>query len=99
MSTVQLRRYAIQEGEMEAFVEWWRTLVPIREKHGFKVLFAMADQQRNEFIWAISHDGDFAGSESDYLSSPERAAAVAGAPNLVTEVFVSMPLVEMSSWV
>ena len=74
MTSVQLRRYEIKLGEMEHFLEAVRTAFPVREQYGFGVEFALVDEERNEFTWAVSHDGDFAAAEVEYYESPERAA-------------------------
>ena len=60
MRTVQLRRYEIKPGEMDDFVAAWRGVVPVREQYGFAVAFAVIDREQNEFVWAVTHDGDFA---------------------------------------
>src|SRR5829696_751695 len=74
MTSVQLRRYVIKPGEMEAFLDAVRTAFPIREQYGFRIAFALVDEERNEFTWAVTHDGDFAAAEAKYYESPERAA-------------------------
>ena len=75
---VQLRRYEIVSGELDAFVEWFPSVVAARQRYGFKVLFAYADRQNNEFVWAVSHDGDFDAVVEEYQTSPERPAAFEG---------------------
>jgi hypothetical protein len=70
----QLRRYEINAGEMDRFLVAWRGVVPIRAQYGFRVEFAYVDAEANEFVWAITHDGDFAAAETAYYASPERAA-------------------------
>ena len=77
MSTVQFRRYDVRPGKLDDFLDWWRSIVPIREQYGFKVLFAFANPDTNEFVWAVEHDGDFDVVEQEYLASPERAEAIA----------------------
>ena len=74
MTSVQLRRYEIKPGEMEAFLEAVRAAFVVREQYGFGVAFALIDEERNEFTWAVTHDGDFAAAEAEYYASPERAA-------------------------
>jgi hypothetical protein len=98
VSTVQLRRYRIKPGEMEAFVEWWHGLVPAREQYGFRVIFALVDDSTNEFVWAVSHDGDFDAAEKVYNASPERAAVFAGVPSRVAESFVAKVTVAHAAW-
>ncbi len=89
MTTTQLRRYRIQPGEMEAFVEWWAGIVPVRNHFGFKVLFAFVDESKNEFVWAVSHHGDFDEVDRAYKTSPERAAVFADTPRRTIEAFIS----------
>jgi len=92
MATVQLRRYQISPGEMKGFVEWWPSILPARSKYGFEVLFAFVDESTNQFVWAVSHDGDFGdfdAAEKVYMDSPERAAAFDGVPRRVDETFVT----------
>jgi hypothetical protein len=87
---VQLRRYEIVSGELDAFVEWFPSVVAARQRFGFKVLFAYADRQNNGFVWAVSHDGDFDAVVEEYQTSPERAAAFEGVPVRVTKAHVAM---------
>jgi hypothetical protein len=92
MATVQLRRYQVKPGEMDDFVKWWPTLVPARKKHGFEVLFAFVDRSTNQFVWAVSHEGDseeFDTAEKTYLASPERAAVFADVPSRIDETFIT----------
>jgi hypothetical protein len=88
--TVQLRRYEVVPGELDALVEWFPSIIPAREKYGFKVLFAYADRENNEFVWAVSHDGDFDAALEEYNASPERAKAFEGVPNRVEKMHLSM---------
>jgi hypothetical protein len=75
---------------MDAFVEWWHSILPPRKQYGFDVLFAYVDESTNQFVWAVSHDGDFDAAEKEYLASPERAAAFEGVPRRVDETFVAI---------
>jgi hypothetical protein len=74
VTETQLRRYEINPGEMDDFLVAWRGVVPIREQYGFRVVFAFVNEEANEFVWAIAHDGDFAAAAEQYYASPERAA-------------------------
>jgi hypothetical protein len=89
VSTVQLRRYQITAGQMDSFVTWWKTLVPARRLYGFEVLFGFVDQSTNQFIWAVSHDGDFDQAEQEWMDSPERAALFAGPRKPIEQAFIS----------
>ena len=73
MPGTQLRRYEIKSGEMEQFLAAWRGIGPVRESFGFRVEFAYVDPEQSEFVWAISHDRDFATAEAEYYASPARA--------------------------
>jgi hypothetical protein len=78
MSTVQLRRYVMEPGRLDALVAWFPAIVEVREQFGFRVLFALADRERQIFTWAVELDGDlqhFREVEAVYNDSAERAAA------------------------
>jgi len=78
VSTVQLRRYVFEPGRLPAFLDWFPTVVPVRERFGFRVLFAYADPEAETFTWAVEHDGDadaFRSTEQAYHGSAERARA------------------------
>ncbi len=98
MATVQLRRYQISPGEMDAFVEWWPSIVAVRKQYGFEVLFGFVDESTNQFVWAVSTDGDFDSAEKTYMDSAERAAVFAGVPNRVDETFVTKVNVLYQGW-
>jgi heme-degrading monooxygenase HmoA len=87
---VQLRRYEVVPGEMDGFIEWFPRIVAVREQYGFKVEFAFADRENNEFVWAVSHDGDFDAAFEVFANSPERAAAFEGQPKRVDEIHLAM---------
>lgn len=87
---MQLRRYEILPGEMDAFVAWFPNIVPVREKYGFKVEFAYADREKNEFVWVVSHEGDYEAALAVYNDSPERAAAFEGQPTRVAKMHLAM---------
>jgi hypothetical protein len=90
MTTVQIRRYELLPGMMDDFVAWFPRLVPVREAHGFTVLFAYADRERNEFVWAVSHEDDFEAAVARYNESPERAAVFEGQPKRVGAMHVGL---------
>jgi len=89
MGTIQLRRYTVEPGRMNDFVEWWHSIVPPRAKYGFRVVFAYADEENDQFVWAVEHDGDFDAAEAEYMASPERAEAFATNPKVVTGMVVA----------
>ena len=74
MPGTQLRRYEIKPGEMDDFLVAWRGVVAIREQFGFRVVFAYVNEEANEFVWAVAHDGDFDAAAEAYYASPEREA-------------------------
>ena len=90
MRTVQLRRYEIKPGEMDDFVAAWRDVLPVRKQYGFAVAFAVIDREREEFVWAVTHDGDFATDEQAYYASPERAALPANPADHIAAAHVEL---------
>jgi hypothetical protein len=86
-NTIQLRRYELVPEERDAFLAWWRErLLPVRKAHGFEIVFAYLLADTDEFIWAVSYDGDaeeFKRAEDEYLKAPDREAAFAGIPQRV----------------
>ena len=90
MAGTQLRRYEINAGEMEQFLAAWRGIVPIRESFGFRVEFAFVDPEQNQFVWAITHDGDFAAAEAAYYASPERANVALNPADHIAAMHLSM---------
>ncbi|WP_157414773.1 hypothetical protein [Agromyces allii] len=87
MKTIQLRRYTLVDGEFDAFVAWWESTMPtVRPAAGFAIEFAYGVRETNEFVWAVSAEGDrdaFLALEATYLVSPGRAAAFEGVPQRV----------------
>ena len=87
MKTIQLRRYTLVDGEYDAFVSWWNEWMPkVRPAAGFAIEFAYGLPETNEFVWAVSAEGDaeaFAALEQEYLASDARAEAFAGVPQRV----------------
>jgi hypothetical protein len=81
-------------GEMEQLVAAMRAVFPVRERYGFSVAFALVDDERNEFVWAVTHDGDFAAAEQEYYASPERAALPANPADHLAVLHVGMVRVE-----
>jgi hypothetical protein len=79
---------------MESFLEAVRAAFPVREQYGFTVAFALVDEDRNQFVWAVTHDGDFAVAEADYYASPERAALPRNPADHIAEMHVGMVVVE-----
>lgn len=94
MRTVQLRRYTLVDGEYDAFVDWFTTWMPkVRRTAGFTIEFAYGIRETNEFVWAVSAEGDaaaFSAREQVYLASDARAEAFAGVPQRVAEYNVRL---------
>ena len=77
MATVQLRRYQVKPDELENFVKHWDLIIPLRQQYGFDVLFAFVDRSTNQFVWAVSREGDsdeFDVAAKRLMDSPEAAA-------------------------
>lgn len=75
--TSQLREYTIKPGEMDEWIQEWRShIVPLRVKAGFKVLGAWRVDGTDQFVWIISYDGpnEWKDADADYYTSPERKA-------------------------
>lgn len=70
--TTLLRRYTIKSDEWDVFLEIWRRIVVVRNRHGFQVLFALSDREENMFTWAIHHPGDIEAAAAGYYKDPER---------------------------
>ena len=71
-----MRRYLIV-GDWDEFLDLWRQVVPVRERHGFRCLFAVADRPHNMFTWALDFRGrweDFPAGQREYYRDPDRKA-------------------------
>jgi hypothetical protein len=89
VTTVQLRRYRLEPGRMDDFLAWFPALEPVRRQYGFRLLFALADRERDSFTWAVAHDGDaaeFRAVEATYNASPERREVFATFPDCIAEM-------------
>lgn len=74
--TVCLRRYGIV-GDWSEFLAIWEQIVPLREKHGFRCLFAVSDEPKDLFTWAFDFAGeweDFGAMQREYYDDPARVA-------------------------
>ncbi|MGN6446669.1 hypothetical protein [Amnibacterium sp.] len=97
--TVQLRRYRIVEGELPAFLDWWRSrLLPARQAYGFRLESALVVPETGEFVWAVSAEGDeaaFAALDAAWAGSGERAAVFEGVPQRVAamDLRIAVPAV------
>jgi hypothetical protein len=74
----QLRDYRIVAGELDRFVEEWRTqLAPLRRACGFEVAGAWTIPDEDRFVWLLVHPdgwGAFEAADARYFASPERRA-------------------------
>jgi NIPSNAP len=69
----QLRMYRVKPGELDDFVDEWRShVLPLRLAVGFRVLgpWVVADDR---FVWLVGHD-ELDRADAAYYASPERAA-------------------------
>ena len=90
--TTQLRRYEVEKGRLTELADWFPTIAAVREKYGFTIEFAYADEESSEFIWAVSYPGntdDFDKILAVYNDSPDRAAAFAGFESPVKNMHLS----------
>ncbi|HET9879406.1 MAG TPA: NIPSNAP family containing protein [Candidatus Limnocylindria bacterium] len=74
----QLRDYRIVTGELERFVQEWRTqLAPLRRSLGFEIPGAWMVTEEQRFIWLLRHPAGweaFDAADQAYFASPERAS-------------------------
>lgn len=69
-----MRRYSIVGGWPE-FLSIWRRIVSVREAHGFRCLFAVADETAALFTWAFDTAGtweEFPAVQRPYYRDPAR---------------------------
>lgn len=87
VKTIQLRRYTLVDGEYDAFLGWWNEWMPrVRREGGFAIEFAYGLREANQFVWAVSAEGDrarFLEIEDAYKQSASRAAAFDGVPQRI----------------
>ena len=73
----QLRDYRITDGELDRFIQEWRTnLAPLRRACGFTIAGAWTVDGESRFVWLLSHAGGwdaFQEADARYFASPERA--------------------------
>lgn len=73
----QLRDYTIKPGELDAWVEEWRTsIAPLRRHFGFEVLGAWTVEGEDRFVWIMEHrgGGSWEAADAAYYGSAERRA-------------------------
>jgi len=94
MKTTQLRRYDIQPGSMDSFLEWFSgPLMAARAAHGFHPESAYVDTFDNAVVWVVSREGteaEFLAAEKIYEQSPERALAFETYPGSIAAKYASI---------
>ena len=77
MTATQLRDYRIRAGELDRFIDEWRTkLAPLRQSIGFEIVGPWTVPEEDRFIWLLLHPGGcdaFEKADAAYFASPERA--------------------------
>lgn len=74
---IELRDYRIRRGQMDAWIEGWRSgVVPLRQEAGFQILGAWVDRQHDRFVWLLGYAGadGFEAANDRYYSSDQRAS-------------------------
>lgn len=84
MRTFQFRRYELEPELFDEFVAWViDTVIPLREKMGYRVEWKYIDPAKSEFLWLVSlevSEEEFERMDQVWMSSPERAEAVLSMP-------------------
>jgi len=60
---------------MDQWLQGWREgVVPLRQKHGFRVDGAWVIWDENKFVWILSYEGseDWRKKDEAYYASPDR---------------------------
>jgi hypothetical protein len=77
MMDAQLRIYTVKPGELDEWLEEWRTKVaPLRERFGFRIVGPWVDEDTSTFVWLLEYDGadGFEAADARYYGSDERRA-------------------------
>lgn len=91
---VHLGRHRIKEGRLDQFVEEWRSAVlPLREDFGFTLIGAWSLPESSEFVWVVSHEGDFDEANRAYYESVERRHLTPNPAVHIDEASVSVAVV------
>ena len=73
----QLREYTVKPGEMNAWIDEWRSrIVPLRRAFGFHVVGSWTIPESDRFVWIIRYEGSrsWRDADADYYNSPDRKA-------------------------
>lgn len=73
--SIQIRVYRIKPGKMrESLDGWTRGVVPLRRKHGFRILGAWVSEPGDKFVWILSYDGPqgFEAADAAYYATEDR---------------------------
>lgn len=85
----QLRDYRIRSGELDRFIEEWRTgVAPLRRANGFEIRGAWTVPEEHRFVWLLAHPGGwdaFDAADAAYYASPERASLEPDPARLIEE--------------
>lgn len=92
MAGFQLRRYTVEDGQLEAFVEVFRRVVVARSHFGFSVMGPWIEEDTGRFVWILRHDGpgSFEEAAAAYYDSDERAAIRPEPSSFLAEVETHM---------
>jgi hypothetical protein len=86
---IQLRDYRIRAGELDRFVEEWRTgVAPLRRASGFQIPGAWTVPEDGRFVWLLAHANGweaFVEADEAYYASPQRAALDPDPARLIEE--------------
>jgi len=89
----QLRDYRIRAGELDRFVEEWRTgVVPLRRARGFEIPNAWTIPEEDRFVWLLTHPGGwdaFAEADAAYYASTGRASLDPNPARLIEDQAIS----------
>jgi hypothetical protein len=76
--TTELRDYLISAGHLDDFVAAWRDgVVPLRERHGYRINGAWLLRGERRFVWLLSLDverSEWDARNEAYYADPARAA-------------------------
>ena len=89
----ELRDYRITHGELEQWVEEWRSgIAPLRRELGFTIERAWRVDEDSRFVWLLSHPGDWAAFEAAdraYYDSPQRMSLEPNPARLIEDQTIS----------